>query len=399
MIPNVTQLGLKVPVILGTPTIHRLCCQMKESEIQTAPEEWQHALLSYEASRNVSIHTMTPQLDPDPGIEYPTNTGQNPVDLDEPVLLKDKVIIPAFASQIVHIQTQKMFMKGHHLNVMVQPPYPEEKAKLPVGLYVQRVYTEMKDGSQNISTVLRNGTGKPMHLAAGQLVGHIVAANLVPEAVASPELEAKLAQDREPEPPLTTEQCQELLMKVLKENGSLGKLKGWKKEMALKAKRLLMEFHHIFCLEKNEMGCTDATKHVIELLPKQDEPFKERFRRIAPHEVEEVRQHIQEMLDGGAIRPSQSPWCNAVILVRKKDGNLRFCIDFRHLNACTKKDSYLILKCPETMESLVGARYFSTMDLKSGFWQVKVSEDSCQYMAFTVGSMGVRISTHAIRPL
>ena len=71
---------------------------MKESEIQTAPEEWQHALLSYEASRNVSIHAMTPQLDPDPGIEYPTNTGQNPVNLDEPVLLKDRVIIPAFAS-------------------------------------------------------------------------------------------------------------------------------------------------------------------------------------------------------------------------------------------------------------------------------------------------------------
>ena len=138
-------------------------------------------------------------------------------------------------------------MKDHHLNVMVQPQYPEDKAKLPVGLYIQQVYTKMKDGSQNISMVLRNGTGKTMHLTAGQLVGHIVAANLVPDAVASPELEAKLAQDGEPEPPLTTEQCQELKMKVLEENSSLGKLKGWKKEMALKAKRLLMEFHHIFC--------------------------------------------------------------------------------------------------------------------------------------------------------
>ena len=246
----------------------------------------------------------------------------------------------------------------------------------------------MKDGSQNVSTVLHNGTGKPIHLAAGWLVGHIVAANLVPDAVTSLELEAKLAQDREPEPPLTTEQCQELLMKVLEENSSLGKLKGWKKETALKAKQLLMEFHHIFCLEKNEMGCTDATKHVIELLPEQDEPFKERFRRIVPHKVEEVHQHIQ-MLDGGAIQPSQSPWCNAIVLVWKKDGTLRFCIDFRHLNARTKKDSYLIPKCPETMESLVGARYFSTMDLKSGFWQCKVSDDSRQYMAFTVGSMGV----------
>ena len=94
------------------------------------------------------------------------------------------------------------------MNVMVQPPYPQDRAKLPMGLYVQRVYTEMKDGSHNVSTVLHNGTGKPMHLAARRLVGHIVAANLVPDAVASPELESKLAQDREPEPPLTPEQCQ-----------------------------------------------------------------------------------------------------------------------------------------------------------------------------------------------
>ena len=228
-----------------------------------------------------------------------------------------------------------------------------------------------------------------MHLAAGWLVGRIVAANVVLDAVTSPELEEKLAKDGELETPLTTEQCQELLMKVLEENSSLQKLDGWKKETALKANQLLMEFHHIFSLERNEIGCTDATEHVIELLPEQDEPFKERFRRTVPHKVEEVQQYIQEMLDGGAIWPSQSPWCNAIVLVRKKDGTLRFCIDFRRLNAHTKKDSYPLPKCPDTVESLVGARYFSTMDLKSDFWQVKVSEESCQYTAFTVGSMGM----------
>ena len=106
-------------------------------------------------------------------------------------------------------------------------------------------------------------------------MGRIVAANLVPDVVALPELEAKLAKDGEPEPPLTIEQCQELLMKVLDGNGSLGKLKGMKKETALKAKRLLMEFHHILCLEKNKMGCTNATEHIIELLSKHNEPFKE----------------------------------------------------------------------------------------------------------------------------
>ena len=279
VIPSMTQLGMKVLFILETPTIHRLCRQMKESEIRTVPEEWQHALLSYEVAQNVSIHTMAPDTGLDKEIKYPMNTGQNPLDLDEPVLLKDKVTIPTFASQIVHIQTQKMFMKGHRLNVMLQPPYPEDKAKLPVGLYVQRVYTEMKDRSQNMSTVLQNGTGKPMHLASGRLIGHIVAANQVPDAMASPELEAKLAEDEELEPPLTTEQHQESLMKVLEENGSLGKLKGWKEETALKVKRLLMEFHHIFCLEKNEMGSTDDMEHIIELLPEQDEPFKERFRK------------------------------------------------------------------------------------------------------------------------
>ena len=288
VIPNVTQLGLKVLVILGTPTIHRLCSQMKESEIQMVPEERQHALLSYEASRNVSIHTMNPELDTDQGIEYPTNTGQNPIHLDEPVLLKDKVTILAFTSQIVHIRTQKMFMKGHCLNVMVQPPYPEDRAKLPVGLYIQRVYTEMKDGSQNVSTAPRSQTAGGPH--SGSQSSTRCSGLTRTGSKTGPGWRART--------PLTTEKCQELLMKVLEENDSLGKLKGWKEETALKAKQLLMEFHHIFCLEKNDMGCTDATEHVIELLPKQDEPFKERFRRIAPHKVEEVRQHIQEMLDG-----------------------------------------------------------------------------------------------------
>ena len=148
-----------------------------------------------------------------------------------------------------------------------------------------------------------------------------------------------------------------------------------------------MEHHNIFSLERNEIGCTDTAEHVIELL--DTEPFKERFQRIAPPLVEEVREHIQEMLDRGAICPSQSPWCNAVVLVWKKDGGLQFCIDFHRLNSQTKKDVYPLPQMQETMESMVGTRFFSTMDLKSGFWQVKMAKDSQQYTAFTVGSMGV----------
>ena len=139
-------------------------------------------------------------------------------------------------------------------------------------------------------------------------------------------------------------------------------------ELAVKFERMLMEHHHIFSLDKNEIGCMDATKHVIELM--DDEQFKERFRHIAPPLLEEARENLQDMLDGGAIQPSNSPWCNAIVLFWKKDGTLRFCIDFRWLNAQTKKDSYPLPRMQETIESMVGARFFSSMDLKSGFWQV-----------------------------
>ena len=98
--------------------------------------------------------------------------------------------------------------------------------------------------------------------------------------------------------------------------------------------------------------------------------------------------HVNDMLQAGAIRPSSSPWCNAVVLVWKKDGGLRFCIDFRKLNARTKKDSYPLPRIQETLESLEGSRIFSSFDFKSGFWQVEMDEASKQYTAFTVGSLG-----------
>ena len=106
------------------------------------------------------------------------------------------------------------------------------------------------------------------------------------------------------------------MLAALKKDGGLDRLKDWLPDLAQKAVALLLEFHHIFSLEQNDIGCTDATEHIIELL--KDEPFKERFRHIVPSLVDEVHQHIQEMLDGSAIRPSQLPWCNAVVLVRKK---------------------------------------------------------------------------------
>ena len=113
----------------------------------------------------------------------------------------------------------------------------------------------------------------------------------------------------------------------LLEKLDLSGLKNWTPRNAETAEQLVLSYHDIFALEKNKLCCTSAVEHEIHIV--DSEPFKERFRRIPPPLLEEICASLRDMLDAGAIRPSQSPWCNAVVLVRKKDGTLRFCMDFR----------------------------------------------------------------------
>ena len=150
-------------VILGTPTINWAVQAMKESEMENAPEAWQSAQHMYEFA-NYMV-----QLDPeDYGMTMPTNTGENPTDLDELVLLKNKATIPAFESIILHCHTHRTMMMGYKLHIMTQATYLEDRVNLPNGVYVVKTYTELHDGSHNISVVLHNLTGKPVHLPAGR---------------------------------------------------------------------------------------------------------------------------------------------------------------------------------------------------------------------------------------
>ena len=139
---------------------------------------------------------------------------------------------------------------------MTQVPYPDDKADLPNGLYVMRMYTELKDGSQSVSVMLQNLTAQPIHLARGQVVGRVVAANAVPEAQCLPDLLKKLDDEdtAKPEPvKLSTQQRQDLLLTTLQKDGGLDCLKEWPPELARKAVALLLEFHHVFSLEPNEI--------------------------------------------------------------------------------------------------------------------------------------------------
>ena len=180
------------------------------------------------------------------------------------------------------------------------------------------------------------------------------------------------------EPLSMVEQQAKLLEKL-----DLSGLKNWAPRNAEVAEQLVLSYHNVFALDKNELGCTRAVEHEICVV--DSKPFKERFRRIPPLLFEEVCTSLRDMLDAGAICPSQSPWCNTIVLVRKKDGSLRSCMDFRWLNAWTKKDSYSLPRIQEALESMAGATHFSSMDLKSGFWQVKMAPGSQPYMALPFG--------------
>ena len=166
-----------------------------------------------------------------------TNTNVDPTDIDEPLTLTKSIVVPAFGSSIVKGWTKKTMMMEHKLNMMTQAPYMEDKANLPVGLYVLRTYTEMKDSSQNVSIVMRNGTSRPIWMTGGQMIGRVVAANLVPDAEPLPEFLRKLNED-EPEqdsPKMTVAEHQAHLMEILEEKGGLNMLKSWPEKEATQA--------------------------------------------------------------------------------------------------------------------------------------------------------------------
>ena len=135
-----------------------------------------------------------------------------------------------------------------------------------------------------------------------------------------------------------------------------------------------------------DLGKCNILKHNIQLTDQQ--PFQERYRRIPPHLFEEVKQHLQEMVEVVAIRRSFSPWASTVVLVRKKDGGPRLCIDLRKLNNRTIEDGYALPRIDDTLDCLHGAKWFSTLDLKSGYWQVELEKEAKPMTAFTMGPLG-----------
>lgn len=147
--------------------------------------------------------------------------------------------------------------------------------------------------------------------------------------------------------------------------------------------RLIREYSDIFSQGEGDIGKTNLLKHNIQT--GDAKPVKQRPRRIPLRLREEVEEQKQQMLKDGIIEESSSPWCSPIVLAKKKDGTFRFCVDLRAVNSVTQSLPHPLPRIDDALDSLTGARIFSTLDMASGYWQVELAEEDKEKTAFTTG--------------
>ena len=142
--------------------------------------------------------------------------------------------------------------------------------------------------------------------------------------------------------------------------------------------QLLVKFQEVFVGPDGKLGRTNLIKHKINT--GDHRPIRQHPRRVPLHLQEEAKGQVKKMLQEGVIEPSSSPWSAPVVLVRKKDGTYRYCIDYRMLNKVTVGDAYPIPRV--SFDQLEGAKWFGTLDLQSGYWQVEMDQADKEKTAF-----------------
>ena len=297
----------------------------------------------------------------------------NPVELQKSQLdsikgavhTTQKVTIPPFHTVKVGANAS---VKGHCMKVHILKE-PALSPLLPASVVPMATYWELHPGSSRAPVCLHNLSAHAMEIPAKTVDGQVTPANQVPLVVH------------------LTRTAKETVTKAPKGwvFGALDLqgLKEWPESEQKWARELLLKWKHLFVHSDLDLGKTALIKHKIRLTEQM--PFKERYRWIPSHMYDDMRAHIQEMLDIGAIQKSHSPWASAVVLAWKKDAGLRFCIDLRKLNEQTIKDAYSLPWINETLDSLQGCQWFSSLNLKSGYWQVEMDEESKPLRAFTIG--------------
>ena len=143
----------------------------------------------------------------------------------------------------------------------------------------------------------------------------------------------------------------------------------------------MREYSDIFALTDQELGCTNVVRHSIDT--GNHRPIKQQPYRTAIARRDTIRQMVDQMQSQGIVRPSHSPWASPVVLVPKKDGSLRFCVDYRKLNSITQRDVFPLPRVDDILDTLHGTKFFTSLDLASGYWQIELDSEACVKSAFT----------------
>ena len=206
----------------------------------------------------------------------------------------------------------------------------------------------------------------------------------VPVEVVEPELQTEISNGGQPQVNTVTntgtvashdKHRQKLLVALLQDE-----LDNIPEQERTQLTTMLEKYHEVFSLVEGERGETDLTEIHIET--GDATPKKQPVRRVPFAVRREVARQLQHMQEDGVIQPSSSPWASAIVLVRKKDGSLRICVDYRRLNSVTKPDTFPLPRIDDLLDQLGSAEYFTTLDLAAGYWQIRVADDSIEKTAF-----------------
>ena len=157
-------------------------------------------------------------------------------------------------------------------------------------------------------------------------------------------------------------------------------VEGMNKGQQRQVSKLLNKYSNVFSETDDDIGRTGVLKHRIPTGEAQ--PIRQPLRRVPYHMQKEMDEQIDNMLKKDVITPSKSPWASGIVLVKKKDGSKRFCVDYRRLNEVTIEDAYPLPRIDESLDQLAGSKWFSCLDMNSGYWQVELDPQDREKSAF-----------------
>ncbi|XP_025752898.1 uncharacterized protein LOC112841852 [Oreochromis niloticus] len=284
---------------------------------------------------------------------------------------KTNIVIPA---------GQKIALNGRVRNVCAGPGStllvePHSQSSLPGGLiFSSYVMSRPRQASFKVPILLKNETTHDIILPAHRPLAEIS----VPLSVSPARSECmnRTGSSEQKHAQCYTTHKVRSSDKIQFDFGDSPLSNEWKDRIAGK----LNSVSDVFARGELDYGHTTVVRHKIRL--SDPTPFKQRPRPIHPSDYEAVRLHLEQLCDSNIIRESESPFASPIVVVKKKNGQIRLCVDYRKLNNQTIKDAYALPNIEEAFTALSGSKWFSVMDLKSGYYQVEVEEEDKHKTAF-----------------